>query len=233
MKERYSIINSFNCAIEGFIYVMKTQRNMRIHFLIAVFVLLSAIYLNFTSIEILILCAAITFVLLSEMINTSIEIAVDLIGDTKHPLARISKDVAAGAVFIASINAVIVGYLLFSKHISFPLESGLLKLKQSSWHITFISLILVLAIVVMTKIVFHRGTPLRGGMPSGHSAMAFSMWTVVSLITNNGLIMVLTFVMAMLIARSRLKQAVHSFWEVVAGGLVGTLVTLMVFQILR
>ncbi|MFH1753713.1 MAG: diacylglycerol kinase, partial [Candidatus Omnitrophota bacterium] len=124
MKDRQNLFQSFNCAIEGFIYVMKTQRNMRIHFLAAVSIILLSIYLNFTKTDILLLCAAITFVLLSEMVNTSIELAIDLVSDGHHPLARISKDVAAGAVFIASVNAIITGYLLFSRRLPFPLESG-------------------------------------------------------------------------------------------------------------
>ncbi|MEE8360438.1 MAG: diacylglycerol kinase [Candidatus Omnitrophota bacterium] len=232
MRDKQNIIQSFNCAIEGFIYVMKTQRNMRIHFLAAVAIILFAIYLNFSKTDILLLCAAITFVLLSEMLNTSIELAVDLVSDGHHPLARISKDVAAGAVFIASINAVVTGYLLFSRRLPFPLESGILKIKHSPWHMTFICLILVFAIVVMAKVLVNKGTPLRGGMPSGHSAMAFSMWAIISIVTENGLIAVLTFVMAMLIARSRITDKIHSFWEVAAGALVGVLMTILVFQLL-
>lgn len=233
MRNRHNIFQSFNFAIEGFIYVMKTQRNMRIHFLSAVSILLLSIYFDFTKVEILLLCGAITFVLLAEMINTSIELVIDLISDSHHPMARIVKDVAAGSVFIASINAVIVGYLLFSRYVPLQVESGLLKIKQSSWHLTFISLIVVFAIVVMVKVIFHRGTPLRGGMPSGHSAMAFSMWTIIAFLTANGLISVLTFMMALLIARGRVKQGIHNIWEVVAGAVVGCLVTLIMFQLLR
>lgn len=232
MKEQ-NLIQSFNCAIEGFIYVLKTQRNMRIHFLIAVFIMLMGIYLDFSGVEMLILCGAITFVLLGEMLNTSIELIIDLIRDEYNPLARIIKDVSAGAVFIASLNAIVVGYLLFSKHLRFSLERGLMKIAQSSWHVTFISLILVLAIVVMMKVFLHKGTPLRGGMPSGHAAVAFAMWVIISFLANNGLVTVLAFVMAILIARSRLTKAIHNAWEIIAGGVLGTLMTLLVFQLLR
>ena len=166
------------------------------------------------------------------MLNTCLELAVDLISDSHHPVARIIKDIGAGAVFVASVNAIIVGYLLFSKHLPLLLESGILRIRQSSWHIAFICMILILAIVVMVKALFHKGTPLRGGMPSGHSAMAFSMWTIISIITSNGLIAVLTFVMAFLIARGRLRESVHSLWEIIAGAILGILVTLIVFQLL-
>ena len=79
------------------------------------------------------------------MFNTAVELAIDLINDRFHPLARIAKDVSAGAVLLASINAIIAGYLLFFKRLRFSLETGLIKIQQSSWHITFICLILILA----------------------------------------------------------------------------------------
>ncbi len=231
MKKR-SLVQSFNCAIEGLIYALKTQRNMRIHFLIAIFILLLGIYLNFNGLEVLMLCAAATFVLLSEMANTAIELVIDLVHQEVNPLARMAKDVMAGAVLVSCINAVVVGYVLFSRRLTFSVKNGLARIRDFPWHLTFISLLLILALVVLVKAVFHKGRPLRGGMPSGHSAVAFSMWTIISLLTSNGVIMVLTFIMALLIARSRLMQEIHSIWEVVAGALLGMLATLLVFQLL-
>ncbi len=232
-KKGQSVFQSFNCAIQGFIYVLRTQRNMRVHFMVGAVFLLGGIYLNFTSVEMLLLCGAITFVLITEMFNTSVEHLVDLLSHSHHHLALVAKDVAAGAVFVASINAVIAGYLLFTKRLPFPLESGLLKVKQSPWHVTFICLIIVLVVSIMLKVFFHRGTPLRGGMPSGHSAMAFSVWTIIAFMVQDGLIVVLAFVLAFLVARSRMKEAVHSFWEVVAGSVLGVLLTVIVFQLLK
>jgi len=194
--------------------------------------MLLGIYLNFNTWEILILCAAITFVLLTEMVNSAIELTIDLISDKFHPLARIAKDVSAGAVLIASLNALVAGYMLFSKRVKFSIEHGLFLVKQTPWHITFISIILVLAMVVLIKVLLHKGTPMRGGMPSGHSAVAFSIWTVIALSTENSLIIILSFIMAILIARSRLSQAIHNTWEVLVGGVLGVLVTTLMFQLL-
>jgi len=212
---------------------MKTERNMRVHFLAAVLIMLIGIYLNFTYSEILILCMTITFVLAAEMINTAMELVVDMVKSEFHPIARIIKDVSAGTVLLASINATIVGYLLFSRKIPFRIEDGILKLRQSSWHLTFISLILVLALTIVGKIIFHKGTPLRGGMPSGHAAVAFSIWTVVAFLTNNFVVILLVFLMAFLIARHRVKDYVHNVWEVLAGSLLGVLVTTFIFQLFR
>ncbi len=232
MRER-GLVESFNAAVEGFVYVLKTERNMRVHFLSALFIILLSIYLNFSMTDVVILCTVIAFVLMTEMINTTVELVVDVVKPEYHPVARIIKDVSAGAVLIAAINAVIVGYTIFSRHLPFPLEAGIARIRQSPWHATFISIILVFGSAIIGKIIFHKGTPLRGGMPSGHSAVAFSIWTIITFMTDNSIVVILSFVMAFLIARHRVKDAVHTIWEVVAGGILGVLLTTLVFQLLR
>ena len=224
---------SFNAAVEGFIYVLKTERNMRIHFLAAFFFILLGVYLSFSSHEILILTTTITLVLASEMINTAIEHIVDMLKTEFHPIARLIKDIGAGVVLLTAINAVIVGYALFARKIPFSIDVEMARIRQSPWHITFLAIILVLGLSIIGKLIFHRGTPLRGGMPSGHAAIAFSIWTVIAFLTNNSIVVALSFVMAFLIARHRVKDAVHTFWEVLAGGILGVMVTTLIFQLFR
>lgn len=232
MKNK-SFIDSLNAAVEGFIYVVRTQANMRIHFLFAFLVLILAVYLDLTRSDLLFLCAAISVVLVCEMINTSIELIVDLIKDVYHPIARIIKDVSAGAVFISAVNAVVVGYIVFSKVLTFRLEDGIYRIKQSPSHITFIAFIIVLFLVVTGKVFSKKGSPFRGGMPSGHAAFAFSIWTIIAFLTEKGLIIVLTFIMAALIARHRVITKIHTVGEVIIGAVLGTLATAFVFQALR
>lgn len=232
VRER-KFVESFNAAVEGFIYVVKTERNMRIHFLVALFILLLGIYLNFNYIEISVLTTTIALVLASEMINTVIELTADMVKTEFHPTVRIIKDMSAGVVLLTAINAVVVGYLLFSKRLPFDIADSILRFRQSPWHLTFISLILVLGLTILGKIIFHKGTPLRGGMPSGHSAVAFSIWTIILFLTNNFIVIALVFLMAFLIARHRVKDSIHTVWEVVAGGLLGILATTLIFQIFR
>ena len=232
--KKQNIIQSFNSAIEGFIYVVKTQRNMRLHFLVAILALLLGIYLNLEKLEILLLLMTICFVLLAEMFNTAIEMNTDLIGDGFNPLVRIIKDIAAGCVLVASVNAFIVGYLLFlSRPWKVHIESGIDKIKSSPWHITLITLIVVLFLVILAKVLFHKGTPLRGGMPSGHAAVAFAIWTSLSFITRNNIVVVLVFILAFLVARSRLSGRIHTAWEVTAGSILGALVPVLIFQVMR
>ncbi|MDD5135724.1 MAG: diacylglycerol kinase [Candidatus Omnitrophica bacterium] len=232
MHER-RFVESFNAAVEGFIYVLKTERNMRVHFLAAFFFILLGIYLNFSYMETLALCITVMLVLGSEMINTAIELIVDMIKVDFHPIARIVKDVSAGVVLLTSVNAVVVGYMLFSRKLPFNVAEATANIRSSPWHVTFIALIIVFGATIIGKILFGRGTPLRGGMPSGHSAIAFAIWTVIMFLTNNSIVIVLTFLMAFLIARHRIKDSIHTVWEVVVGAVMGVLLTTFVFQVFR
>lgn len=107
------ISDSFNNAIDGIIYTVRTQLNMKIHFTIAIIVLLLSLFFDFSKIEMLILFFTISLVIVLEMINTAIEATIDVIANYYHPLAKIAKNVSAGAVLIAAINSIVVGYLLF------------------------------------------------------------------------------------------------------------------------
>ena len=232
MRQR-DIIESFNCAFEGLIYVLRTQRHMRLHVLIGTFAFLLGVYFGFSKLELVVLCTVITVVLITEMINTAAEHIVDIISTSFHPLARIVKDISAGAVLLSSVAAIIIGYLMFLERVAFTMERGIWRIRQSPWHITFIALIIVFLLVLFGKIFFHKGTPLRGGMPSGHAAVAFSMWTIVAFLSKNALVTTITLIMAMLIARGRLKNKIHTVWEVLVGSILGIVVTTLVFQILQ
>jgi len=231
--QQQSLVESFNAAIEGFVYVFKSQRNMRLHFLMGLFAVLLGVLLNFTYIELIALCLTIAFVLFAEMFNTAIEYTVDLVSQEYHPLARIVKDIGAGAVLLSAMTAIVVGYILFASRAGIRIEDNIMKIRTSSWNITFIILILILSVVILSKLLLHKGTPLRGGMPSGHTAIAFSIWTIISLLYPNSLVVFLVFILAILVARSRLSARIHNILEVFIGAILGIVVTIFVFQILR
>lgn len=232
MKQQ-NLVESFNSAIEGFIFVFKSQRNMRLHFVIGITAIILGIFLNFTYIELIILCLTIAFVLFAEMFNTAIEHTIDLVKEEFHPLARIVKDICAGAVLLSALAAVVVGYMLFVSKTGIRAEANIIKIKESSWHISFIILLIILGSVVLSKVLFRSGTPLRGGMPSGHSAIAFSIWTIISLLYPNSIVILLVFILSFLVSRSRVRDGVHSTLEVFTGALVGIFITLLIFQFLR
>jgi diacylglycerol kinase (ATP) len=104
---------SFNHAVNGITYATRTQRNMRAHFIVALLVLIAALLLRLDRYYVVALIITIAFVLSLELINTSVEAIVDLLTVAHHPLAKTAKDTAAGAVLVASIAAVFVGYLVF------------------------------------------------------------------------------------------------------------------------
>jgi diacylglycerol kinase (ATP) len=231
---RRRLFESFNYAIEGFLYVVKTQRNMRLHFLLGIIVLLLGLYFNFSKLELIILLITICFVFVAEMFNTGAELMIDLITDEFHPLARIIKDISAGSVLVAAVNAVFVGYLLFlSSAPGDTIQNSIDYIKAKPLHITFISLLVVLSTVIFSKAKVGRGRPLRGGMPSGHSAIAFSVWAVTLFLASSKLLIVLVFILAVLVAQSRIRPGFHSLKEVIAGGLLGLGITSLIFFILQ
>ncbi|MBU5455120.1 diacylglycerol kinase [Caproiciproducens sp. MSJ-32] len=232
MKIR-KIIESFNCAIEGIIETVRTQRNMRFHLLAALIVLTICFFVDLSKVEFLILLITITLVLAAEIINTAIEATIDMTMNHYHPLAKIAKNAAAGAVLITAINAVIVGYIMFWDKITKISYSVIFKIKHSEPYTIFIALAIVTIVTLIIKAIFGEGTPLRGGMPSGHSALAFSLATAVSLITEEAICIVLSYLMALITAQSRVDSNIHSIFEVIIGAIFGTLLTLLIFIIFK
>lgn len=110
--------NTFKNARKGFRLVMKSEMNIRIHAVIAVFVTILAYILEFSAVEYCILFLAIAVVIVSEMLNTAIEFALDSIYHNKYSrMVGMAKDISAGAVMFASVISVIIGVILFGKHI--------------------------------------------------------------------------------------------------------------------
>jgi diacylglycerol kinase (ATP) len=230
-----SILDSFNWAFEGIIHVLRTQRNLRIHFGIAIAVIAAAAALGVDRIELIVLLLAIAFVLVAEMVNSAIEGAIDVSTTSFDPNAKLAKDVAAGAVLIASVTAIAVGYLIFAHAAAHRTARFLDRVRDAPAEITLAALILVIMIVIATKAWTGRGTPLRGGLPSGHAALAFAGWMAATYVASDPhrfLISSITFIMALLVAQTRVESGVHSALEVLYGGVVGALVTLVVFQVL-
>jgi diacylglycerol kinase (ATP) len=230
-----SLLDSFNYAFEGIIHVLRTQRNLRIHFAIAIAVIAAAAGFGVERMELIALLLAIAFVLVAEMVNSAIEGAIDVSTTSFDPNAKLAKDIAAGAVLISAVTALAVGYLVFAHAAAHRTARVLDRVRDAPAEITLVALVLVTLLVIGTKAWTGRGTPLRGGLPSGHAAVAFAGWmaaTYVASDTHRFLISSLTFVMALLVAQTRIESGIHSRLEVLYGGAVGSLVTLVLFQVL-
>ncbi len=230
-----SLLESFNFAFEGIIHVVRYERNLRIHFLIAVAVIIAAVGFDVTRMELISLLLAIAFVLIAEMLNSALEAVVDLVTPSVEPLAKIAKDVAAGAVLIATVTAVAIGYLVFSGAVGERSSHLLDRLSNAPTDLTLVALVITIILVIAAKAVTGRGTPLHGGLPSGHAAVAFAGWMAATLVLHNSahqfLISTLTFIMALLVAQTRVESGVHSTVEVTIGGVLGALVTLAFFKL--
>ncbi|SHF07443.1 diacylglycerol kinase [Clostridium fallax] len=225
------LVDSFNYAINGIIHSVRTQRNMRIHFLVALVVLTVCFIYDISKVEFLIIAVTITMVIAAELINTAIESVVDLTTNFYHPLAKIAKNTAAGAVLITAINAVLVGYIIFWEKVTNATYALVSKIKGSDPYMVFIILVMVCLLTIAAKAFFGEGTPLKGGMPSGHSAIAFSLATAIALMSEEPIIILLAFLMALITAQSRVDSEVHTVWEVFVGAVFGSLVTFLVFKL--
>lgn len=226
-------MDSVNCAIEGILYTVRTQKHMRYHFLAALALLVAAILCRITPIEFMLLSLAISFVLFAELLNTAVEVVVDMISPEFHPQAKVAKDVAAGAVLVAALGTAIMGYLVLAKYV-FPVQKRVLSMVGPNTEMgTVVSVILVLITVVTLKAISGSGTPLKGGGASGHTAVAFSIATSVSLNTQDPLISVMSYILAVMVSHSRLFMRIHTMLEVIFGAVIGTLLTVAVTLLFR
>jgi diacylglycerol kinase (ATP) len=228
-----SILWSFDYAIRGIVYALRTQRNMRLHMLAAVVVFIAALWLGVGGLELIALVFAVGFVIVCELINTAVETTVDLAVDGYDPQAAIAKDVAAGAVLISSVTAVAVGYVVFFQRIA-PIAQGLLSTAHSSSaSITLLALGITSIAVLAVKAATHEkgSSYLRGGWPSGHTALAFAIATAIGYSVSSAKAMILALFIAALVAQSRAESGAHTIPQVVAGAVLGFLLSTAAFQI--
>lgn len=118
--EEFSLIKrakSFTYATRGIYIFIKTTHNAWVHLVILAIAIALGVYFDITHIEWMMLTLAGGFVLVTEALNTAIEIDINLTSPEYHPYARDTKDVAAGAVLIAAIAASIIGLLIFGRYI--------------------------------------------------------------------------------------------------------------------
>ena len=230
-RRKRTFLHSLNKAVEGFIHVVRHERNMRIHFFLAFLILLIAVFVGVQRTDWLILCFATCLVLMAEMINTAIEEMLNLLHPRYHATVGLVKDISAGMVLVAAANALILGFFIFSKYWGLPFEYLVNRLRFSASYVIVISLLVAVFVVIYGKSFGKKGTPFRGGVISGHSAVAFSLWTALIFIQEDLLVVGLGFLLAALVAQSRLKSKIHSLWEVLAGAFVGISVTTLFFKL--
>lgn len=118
---RYQKTRSFlQClgeAYRGILYSWKTQKHLRFHFFAGSVVMAAAWWFHLTWTEVVLLILTIGSVIAAEVMNTAVELVVDLVEPNFHPIAGRAKDVAAGAVLVTVIQSVVIGIIIFVPHL--------------------------------------------------------------------------------------------------------------------
>jgi diacylglycerol kinase (ATP) len=224
---------SFNHAFAGIMYAARTQPNMRAHLIIALLVLLASLLLRLERNYVIELVIIIAIVLALELLNTAIEAIVDLLTVNNHPLAKTAKDAAAGAVLVASIAAVVVGYLVFYKGLINGGQRVYEAVESVPSNIAFVVLAAVAIVTIFAKAWVGRGSALQGGAISGHAALAFAAATLLAFLYQRPLAALLAYFVAFLVAQSRVEAKFHSASEAFAGATLGTVAALAIYLLAR
>ena len=223
-------LRSFEYAVSGVVHTFRTQRNMRVHFFTVVLVLASGLLFRLGKLEMLILLFTASLVLVAEMFNTAVEVVVDMITQNYHPAAKFAKDIAAGAVLIASINAVVVGCVLFL----WDGQPEKLRVRLHAppvMHVVIAAFLLMLILLVVWKVLGEKGTLLQGGVVSGHSAIAFFLAFTIFFWAGNVFVSVLALLLALLVAQSRVEAKIHTVQEVLIGAALALFLTASVYRV--
>jgi diacylglycerol kinase (ATP) len=227
----FKFIKSLNFAIEGILHAARTQRHIRYHLFASLMLLLICFILGINREEFIILTIMAMLVIFAEIVNSALEEVVNLVCPRKNEKARVIKDMAAGAVLVVSGVALLVGYFLLSPYVRFYLKHGVSVAKHTGPDIATSAFIIVMILVIVIKAYTGKGLPLRGGMPSGHAALAFSIWVSVTYSTKLWVVALPLLLVAASVAASRVVMKIHSVVEVLAGATLGTIVTLILYRL--
>lgn len=230
-----TFIQGFNYATNGIVTAFKTEFNFRVHLFSAILALILSLFFDFSRLEFLALSFTISLVFIVEMINTAIEKTVDLLSPEYAVAAGLAKDIAAGAVLISAVNALIVFFLLFVVRFESFRVSLIAKVRANPLYIAFIILTIVVLLTIIVKSRFSRGhgTYFQGGFVSGHAALSFSIATIIAAFNSSLLITLLSYFLAFLVAESRVEGGIHKISEVISGGIMGMLVTVLLITLIR
>ncbi len=225
-------LEGFRYALEGIIAVVRTQRHMRFHFFSVVLVLLMGFLFRLDKREMLVLLFTISLVLIAEMFNSAVEATVDLVTEEYHPKAKFAKDIAAGAVLVATLNAVVVAWVLFMGDLR--LEQIRLRMERAEPTLAValtMGTVIIFVVVSLVKVLSTQGKVrlFHGGAMSGHAALGFFFAMAIIIVSGNLLASILALLLAALVAQSRVEAKVHSLREVVLGSLLGIAVAGLIY----
>ncbi|WP_409341323.1 diacylglycerol kinase [Paenibacillus sp. MBLB4367] len=217
----------FRYAYEGIKYALSTQRNMKFHFFVSFFVLSSALFFHLSKMEILFLLLSITLVIVTELINTGVEKAVDLAMPDRHPIAKIAKDVAAASVLVSAVFAVAVGTIIFYE----PVDKWIRSREIPDASFAPGELWLYLGLVLLTVIVAETRFGKSRFRPSLWTAIAFSCATFISLLTSKTIIALMAYSMSLLFLIMLYERRSRSMPSLLFGSVIGTVITVLAYYL--
>lgn len=224
MRDWVKFGRSFRYAYEGIKYALASQQNMQAHFVASFFILLLALLCGLSKLEILFLLLAVTLVIVTELINTAVEKAVDLAMPDRHPLAKIAKDVAAASVLVSALFAVVTGVIVFYD----PLDRLFRYSREPLPYLTGIvgvTLALVGLVVTVAQTRFrHRGAK---SQPSLIAAVAAAVSVWIALLADHTAVVLLSFALSALVMVATYEKKGRPWSSLAAGGLIGAGVTLL------
>ncbi|MCI5839075.1 MAG: diacylglycerol kinase [Peptoniphilaceae bacterium] len=232
LAERF--VKGFDYAFDGIIFAIKSEKNVKFHIISSVLILMFSLFMNISRVEMILVVFAVSFVLVTELLNTAIEQAVNLASDQNYSIfAKNAKDVAAGATLVASFCALFVGYLVFFDKVVNISDSVFLKIRKNPEHLTIITVVIVVILTIFLKGIFYdHGSAFHGGAVSGHTSVAFCFATIGALFAHNSKVALILYILATIVAESRFEADIHSIKEILAGAMLGTLIAIFIFGVI-
>ena len=227
-------VKGFDYAFEGLVFAINNEKNMKFHILASILVLLVSLFLNVSRVEMMFLVFSIAFVVSLELINTSLEQAINLAGNgKKSKIAKASKDLSAAATFVSALNTLFVAYLVFFDKVANFSSSVVLKISRRPSHLALITISIVIIMTIFLKGIFYKGhgTAFHGGFASGHTSVAFALATIGAMKVSEGLLIFIFYGLAIIVAESRFEADIHSLPEIIRGGILGTAIAFFVFGV--
>lgn len=224
-------LSGFRFAYEGLKYALSTQRNMKFHFFVSFAVLIAALILHVTAMEILFIMLSITLVVVTELINTAIEKTVDLAMPNQHPIAKIAKDVAAASVLVTAVFAVAVALVVFYQ----PIDELFRNMRTAQYPLSvetiwiFITLVALVVIVIETRFS-NRGKPIRLSIVS---AIAFAVSTLMALLVTATPAILLSYSLSALIIIILYDKTDRTLHSLFISGLLGSFITLLAYYVIH
>jgi len=208
---------------------------MQVHFLIILVVIGAGLLVRLGPLDIAVLTFAMGLVLVAEMFNSALEAWLDRQVEHYDPHVKTIKDLSAGAVLIASLAAALVGVLVFSSNMT--VREALLHSRMhpdlSITQVMVLGVIAVALLVVAIKERTRRGSLLRGGVISGHAALAWFVATVMAVVSDQVPVQLSGIGLALLVSQSRLQAGIHRLRDILLGAVLGMGMALFVLFVRR